>query len=173
MKNILLTILIVPTIWFCTTNKNISKNEIKKDSILVVKEIKIDTIKLFEYKEIEKPTSNEINLKCDSTSFNQNYKSGKVEYRIIKEKGLVRVVIKTDTITNIIKDSYYSKLYKKDSLQKTKIETKKEKLIIKEPSFWQNILTNIWRVFFWIFFILFVLGFSLSDLIISIVKLNK
>lgn len=175
MANFLLVFSLILLLFFnCKPKEILTKEKNTKDSIVYVDKIRIDTIKLFEKIEIEKPTENEINLKCDSTSFNQNYKSGKIEYKIIKEKGAVRVVIKTDTISKIIKDSYYSKLYKKDSISKIKEFHSKEKTIIKkENNFWQNILLNIWKILFWIFFTLWILGITFNDMITTIFNLNN
>lgn len=154
----LITLIAILLAFGCKTAKDANKEVIKNDSIIYVDRLKVDKIQLFEKIEKLNPTENEINLKCDSTSFKQSFKNGSVKYKIIKEKGTVRLIFKTDTITNRVKDSYYSRLYKKDSLQK--VVKNKDKLIISKqnPSFIRILFAKIWQVLFWIIFFLWFLG---------------
>ncbi|MFA9290763.1 MAG: hypothetical protein ACEQSF_06065 [Solirubrobacteraceae bacterium] len=158
----LIAIIAILTALGCKTAKDVNKEIIKNDSIIYVDRLKVDTIQLFEKIETLNPTENEINLKCDSTSFKQSFKNGSIKYKIIKQKGDVRLIFRTDTITNSVKKSYYSRLSKKDSLQK--VVKSKDKLIIskQQPSFLQIIYNNIWKVLFWTIFVLWVLGITPS-----------
>lgn len=129
-------------IWSCNTQKNLVSEKSQKDSI------RIDTI--HDFKEIIKtePTQNEFSLKCDSSSFNQSFKSGAVQYRIVKEKGGVKVTFKTDTITKIVHDKY------KNSLQRVATKSEILKTSLQKPSFWQALFSNIWKILFWTIFVL-------------------
>jgi hypothetical protein len=171
MKNIILVSLLLFT--SCKTSKNISKNEIKKDSLVYVDKVKIDSIFIKEKIEIEKPTTNEVNLKCDSTSFNQSFKNSVLNYSIIKDKEKIRFIIKTDTITRFVKDSYVSKMNNKDSLQKVASKIEKIEISNQKPSFVQTLFSNFWKVAFWIIFVLYILlllGFNPLKFIIKLIK---
>jgi hypothetical protein len=158
MKNII----IVSLLFFasCKTSKDISKNEIKKDSLVYVNKVKIDSIFIKEKIEIEKPTINEVSLKCDSTSFNQSFRNGGLNYSIIKDKEKIRFVIKTDTITKFVKDSYVSKMNNKDSLQRVVTKIEKIEISNQKPSFVQTLFSNFWKVAFWTIFVLWILGIT-------------
>jgi hypothetical protein len=143
----IITILLVSGIWSCNSTKKVATTTQIKDSIVFVN--KIDTIR--EFKTIFKGFDTQLNFKCDSTALNQVYKSGDVQYKIIKEKGEIRFLIKKDTI--FLKDTYKSK--SKDSLQRVVNKSIENKTIVRKPFF-----ADFWKIAFFILLILWIFGIT-------------
>lgn len=135
----------------CTTSKKITSEKQIKDSIVYVDKIRIDTIR--EKITINDGIDNEINFKCDSTALNQSYKSGGVQYRIIKEKGEIRFVIKKDS--SVCVDKYQSTLKIKDSLQRVVNKSIQSKEIVRKP-----FLSDIWKIAFFVLLGFWILGIT-------------
>lgn len=141
---ILIGILLFGILISCGSRKSIS-TEKQRDSIQIVEKIKIDTFKIIEKVTVTEPVYNEVNIPCDSTYFESKYQSGAVKYKIIKEKGNVRVVFEKDSLRNFEKELYHRALSEKDSLLKVVDKQKSEKKVVRE-SFW----SGLWK---WLFFL--------------------
>lgn len=142
----------------CVTKKEITKNEVKKDSINIENK---KTITSKDYSEIKKfisePFKTELNIVCDSTDFNQSLSSGKNSYNITKEKGKVKIVFEKDS-SSIICQNQYKVLLEENNSLKTQINSFKEtnnEQVVKKPFF-----ANLWQILFFIVFILWILGIT-------------
>ena len=153
MKKLITIFLIIFLTFSCTTRKVEKENEkivyvdkIKRDSIFINKEIiKTDTI------------FNEILVDCDSTSFSQSFGDSKSNIKIIKEKGKVLIKYVKSPSETIYKNIYVEKEEKRDS-----VVSEKNIKVIKEnkTTFLENILNNIYKVGFFIIFVLWIFGIT-------------
>lgn len=149
MKNIslILTCLILAS---CVSKKEITKSETEKTEI---NKVRIDTIikdKIIHETEF---FTNEILIPCDSAKLKQSFKIGKNAYKIIKEKGEVKIVFKRDSSRSICESQYKVLITQNDSL-KTKLSTF-NKEVIKKP-----FLSDFWKIAFFIILILWILGIT-------------
>ena len=135
----------------CNTSKKVIQEKQIKDSIVYVDRVRIDTIR--EVKTINQGFDTEINFKCDTTALNQSYKSGGVQYKVIKEKGQIKFIIKKDS--SLCVDRYQSILKSKDSLRKVINESIKTKKIVRTPFF-----ADFWRIAFFILLFLWIFGIT-------------
>jgi hypothetical protein len=142
----------------CVAKKEVSKSDIKKDSITIENNnVRIDTI--FKERIIHNTEffTNEITIPCDSAKFNQSFDLGKIKYKIIKEKGSVKVVFKRDS-AHFKQTNEYKYIYRQnDSLKRlvsihNKIEKKE---VVKKPFF-----SGLWKILFFILLPLWILGIT-------------
>lgn len=156
LLEILLIIFIIFIVCFgiltsCTTTKSLSKSDKTKDSIVIVEKIRIDTIreKIIESKGFD----SEINFKCDSSALNQSYKSGGVQYKVIKEKGEIKFIIKKDS--SFITEKYKSLWQSKDSLQRVVNKSIESSKIVRKPLF-----SDFWKIAFFVLLGFWVFGIT-------------
>ena len=135
----------------CIPTKNLSKSDKSKDSILIVEKIRIDTIK--ETITINKGFDSEINFKCDSGTLDQSYKSGGVQYKVIKEKGGIRFIIKKDS--SFITEKYKSLWQSKDSLQRVVNKSIESSKIVRKPLF-----SDFWKIAFFVLLAFWAFGIT-------------
>jgi len=142
----------------CVTKKEVTKETDKKDSINTeTNKVRIDTI--FKDRVIHETEffTNEILIPCDSAKFSQSIKSGKTSYKIVKEKGQVKVVFKRDSSTSICENQYKVLTIENNSL-KSKISSLNQtqtKEVVKKPFF-----ANLWQILFFVILILWILGIT-------------
>lgn len=160
---ILITILLTSGTWSCVSKKEVTKNTDKKDSINIeTNKVRIDTIYKERIVQMFEPIYNEVEIPCDSTKFNQSFKSGKTSYKIIKERGQVKIVFKKDS-SNLICENQYKVLYRENAALKSKISSLDKtfsKEVVKKPFF-----ANLWQILFFIIFVLWILGITPKFLI--------
>lgn len=144
----------------CNTQKKVTEKIVKKDSIIYVTKLKVDTVKITETKTISEPVNNDIVIPCDSLKYYQELASGKTRIIIKKEKGLVRIIYKKDPSESSNKEVYKNSVQKNDSIKATKseISTKNETVI--EKTFWQKITSDIWKLLFFSILILWLIGIT-------------
>lgn len=139
----------------CVAKKEISKTE---ETTVENKSVRIDTIFKERIKTIFESVNNEVIIPCDSTKFNQSFDVGKIKYKIIKEKGSVRVVFKRDS-SQFKQSNEYKYIYREnDSLKRIISIQKKE--IVKKPFF-----ANLWQILFFIILFLWFFGITPKFLI--------
>jgi len=120
---LLLTIFLTSATWSCITKKEVTKTTEKKDSINIENSYKqIDTVYKEKLVHLFEPLYTEVEIPCDSTKFNQSFKSGKSSYKITKEKGHVKIVFKRDS-SSIKCESEYKVLYRENNALKTQISS--------------------------------------------------
>lgn len=153
----------------CATKKSVSNQDIKKDSIIIENKIvQIDTIYKERIKTIFEQVNNDVLIPCDSSNFTQSFESGKIKYKIIKEKGSVRVVFRRDS-SHFYQSNEYKYIYRQnDSLKRLisihdKIEKKE---VIKTP-----FLANLWRIAFLMLLVLWIFGITPRFILDSIMRL--
>lgn len=158
-------ILLTSATWSCATKKSVATQDIKKDSIVVEnKTIRIDTVKEFKTIRITEPSENKIIIKCDSTAFNQVFKSGRSSYEIIKKNGVIKFDIKNDSSTCVDYQKYQKTIIKNDSLKRIiSIHDKIEKKVI--------VKYNLWQIAFFVILILWIFGITPRFLIKIIFKI--
>ena len=144
----------------CNTQKKVIEKVVKKDSVVFVTKLKVDTVKITETKTISEPVNNDIVIPCDSLKYYQELASGKTRIIIKKEKGTVRIIYKKDTSENSNKEVYKNSVQKNDSIKTTKSETSTKNKIVIEKTFWQKITSDIWRLLFFSILILWVIGIT-------------
>ena len=153
MKKLITIFLIIFLTFSCTTRKVEKENEkivyvdkIKRDSIFINKEIiKTDTI------------FNEILVDCDSTSFSQSFGDSKSNIRIVKENGKVLIkYVKSPSETK------YEKIYIEKEEKKDSVVLDKSTKVIKEnkTTFLENVMNNIYKIGFFVTFILWIFGIT-------------
>lgn len=154
--SLILTCLILAS---CVTKKELTKNEIKKDSITIENNsVRIDTI--YKEKIIHNTEffTNEVLIPCDSAKFNQSFEVGKIKYKIIKEKGSVRVVFKRDS-SQFKQSNEYKYIYRQNDSLKRLISIEKKE-VVKKPFF-----ANLWKILFFIVLFLWFFGITPKFLI--------
>lgn len=144
----------------CSTQKRVKEKIVKKDSIISVTKLKIDTVKITETKTISEPVNNDVVIPCDSLNYYQELASGKTRIIIKKEKGLVRIVYKKDSTENSNKETIQSSFQKNDSIQNTKSEVSSTSETIVQKTFWQKITSDVWRLLFFSILILWIIGIT-------------
>ena len=144
----------------CNTQKKVTEKIVKKDSIIYVTKLKVDTVKITETKTISEPVNNDIVIPCDSLKYYQELASGKTRIIIKKEKGLVRIIYKKDPSESSNKEVYKNSVQKNDSIKVTKSETSTKNKIVLKKTFWQKITSDIWRLLFFSILILWVIGIT-------------
>ena len=154
--NIFLTCLILAS---CNTSKKVVEEKQIKDSIVYVDRVRIDTIKIENVKTVTLPTYNTIEIPCDSSSQKQSYTTGGTTYKIIKEKGKVRVVFVQKKDSCMSSHGYKSVLKSKDSLQKVVERYTQTKEVVKQ-SFWGMLKANLYMILFFIILVLWILGIT-------------
>lgn len=154
MKNITLTIVLLLMTWSCNTQKNISKNEIKKDSIRIESNVKTDSIKEKKVTKITEPSFNKISVPCNSGDFTQTLKVGGIEYTITLKDGKVDLIVHTKEKKEESIEKTKSKSSDKNSLQRVATKSEILKTSLQKPSFWQALFSNIWKILFWTIFVL-------------------
>jgi hypothetical protein len=158
MRSLILTIFLALGLWSCVAKKEVSKTEIKKDSVYITNEkIKIDTIYNEKIKTIFEKINNEITIPCDSAKFSQSIEVGKIKYKIIKEKGSVRVVFRRDS-SSFKQTNEYKSIYKQNDSLKRLISTREKtekKEVVKKPFF-----ANLWQILFFIVLFLWIFGIT-------------
>ena len=153
MKKLIVLVLITIFAFSCTTRKVEKENEkivyvdkIKRDSIFINKEIiKTDTI------------FNEILVDCDSTSFSQSFGDSKSNIKIVKENGKVLIkYVKTPS------ETVYEKIYVEKEEKKDSVVLDKSTKVIKEnkTTFLENVMNNIYKIGFFVTFILWIFGIT-------------
>ena len=153
MKKLITIFLIIFLTFSCTIRKVEKENEkivyvdkIKRDSIFINKEIiKTDTI------------FNEILVDCDSTSFSQSFGDSKSNIRIVKENGKVLIkYVKTPS------ETVYEKIYVEKEEKKDSVVLDKSTKVIKEnkTTFLENVMNNIYKIGFFVTFILWIFGIT-------------
>ena len=153
MKKLITIFLIIFLTFSCTIRKVEKENEkivyvdkIKRDSIFINKEIiKTDTI------------FNEILVDCDSTSFSQSFGDSKSNIRIVKENGKVLIkYVKTPS------ETVYEKIYVEKEEKKDSVVLDKSTKVIKEnkTTFLENVINNIYKIGFFVTFILWIFGIT-------------
>ena len=153
MKKLITIFLIIFLTFSCTTRKVEKENEkivyvdkIKRDSIFINKEVlKTDTL------------YNEILVDCDSTSFSQNFGDSKSNIKIVKEKGKVLIkYVKTPS------ETVYEKIYVEKEEKKDSVVLDKSTKVIKEnkTTFLENVMNNIYKIGFFVTFILWIFGIT-------------
>lgn len=161
-------ILIILTLTSCGSSKSTYK-KYSNDSVVYVEKLFHDTIILKEKEIVSEPVYNEVQIPCDSTYFATKYSSGGVKYKIIKEKGEVKVIFEKDSLRQFEKVLYHKAIRERDSLTKVN-KSFVDKTEVKTSSFW----CVFWKWLFWIIFVLWVLNITpkyLIDIILS--KFNK
>ena len=144
----------------CNTQKSVKEKIVKKDSIIYVTKLKVDTVKITETKTISEPVNNDIVIPCDSLKYYQELASGKTRIIIKKEKGSVRIIYKKDSSENFNKEVYQNSVQKNDSIKVTKSETSTKNETVIEKTFWQKITSDIWRLLFFSILILWIIGIT-------------
>ena len=144
----------------CNTQKKVTEKIVKKDSIIYVTKLKVDTVKITETKTISEPVNNDIVIPCDSLKYYQELASGKTRIIIKKEKGSVRIVYKKDSTENSNKETIQSSFQKNDSIQNTKSEVSSTSETIVQKTFWQKITSDVWRLLFFSILILWIIGIT-------------
>ena len=144
----------------CNTQKSVKEKIVKKDSIIYVTKLKVDTVKITETKTISEPVNNDVVIPCDSLNYYQELASGKTRIIIKKEKGSVRIVYKKDSTENSNKKTIQSSFQKNDSIKATKSETTKKNETVIEKTFWQKITSDIWKLLFFSILILWLIGIT-------------
>ena len=153
MKKLIVLVLITIFAFSCTTRKVdkveekiVYVDKVKKDSIFINKEIiKTDTI------------FNEILVDCDSTSFSQKFGDSSSNIKIVKENGKVLIkYVKSPTETK------YEKIYVEKENKKDSVVLDKNIKIVKEnkTTFLENIMNNIYKIGFFVTFILWIFGIT-------------
>lgn len=158
MNKIITIVLLTLAIWACVAKKDLSKTDIKKDSIIIENNnIRIDTIYKERINTIFEQVNNEVTIPCDSTKFSQSFEAGKIKYKIIKEKGSVRVVFKRDSSSYKYSNEYKYIYRQNDSLKRliSTSDTTKSKEVTKKPFF-----ANLWQILFFIILFLWILGIT-------------
>ena len=144
----------------CNTQKRVKEKIVKKDSIIYVTKLKVDTVKITETKTISEPVNNDVVIPCDSLKYYQELASGKTRIIIKKEKGSVRIVYKKDSTENSNKETIQSSFQKNDSIQNTKSEVSSTSETIVQKTFWQKITSDIWKLLFFSILILWIIGIT-------------
>lgn len=144
----------------CNTQKRVKEKIVKKDSIIYVTKLKVDTVKITETKTISEPVNNDVVIPCDSLKYYQELASGKTRIIIKKEKGSVRIVYKKDSTENSNKETIQSSFQKNDSIQNTKSEVSSTSETIVQKTFWQKITSDVWRLLFFSILILWIIGIT-------------
>ena len=144
----------------CNTQKRVKEKIVKKDSIIYVTKLKVDTVKITETKTISEPVNNDVVIPCDSLKYYQELASGKTRIIIKKEKGSVRIVYKKDSTENSNKETIQSSFQKNDSIQNTKSEVSSTSETIVQKTFWQKITSDVWRLLFFSILILWLIGIT-------------
>ena len=144
----------------CNTQKKVTEKIVKKDSIIYVTKLKVDTVKITETKTISEPVNNDVVIPCDSLKYYQELASGKTRIIIKKEKGSVRIVYKKDSTENSNKETIQSSFQKNDSIQNTKSEVSSTSETIVQKTFWQKITSDVWRLLFFSILILWLIGIT-------------
>ena len=144
----------------CNTQKKVTEKIVKKDSIIYVTKLKVDTVKNTETTTISEPVNNDIVIPCDSLNYYQELASGKTRIIIKKEKGLVRIVYKKDSTENSNKKTIQSSFQKNDSIQNTKSKVSSTSETIVQKTFWQKITSDVWRLLFFSILILWIIGIT-------------
>lgn len=153
MKKLIFIFLISTLIFSCTTRKV----EVEKEKIVYVDKIKRDSI--FINKEVLKTDTlyNEIMVVCDSTKLSQSFGDSKSNIRIVKENGKVLIkYIKTPS------ETVYEKIYVEKEEKKDSVVLDKSTKVIKEnkTTFLENVMNNIYKIGFFVTFILWMLGIT-------------
>ena len=155
---LIIIVLLMSAICSCVAKKDLSKIDIKKDSITIENNnIRIDTIYKERIKTIFEQVNNEVTVPCDSTKFSQSFEVGKIKYKIIKEKGSVRVVFKRDS-SNFKQSNEYKYIYRQNDSLKRLISTHEKiekKEVTKKPFF-----ANLWQILFFIVLFLWIFGIT-------------
>ncbi len=144
----------------CNTQKKVTEKIVKKDSIIYVTKLKVDTVKITETKTISEPVNNDVVIPCDSLKYYQELASGKTRIIIKKEKGSVRIVYKKDSTENSNKKTIQSSFQKNDSIQNTKSKVSSTSETIVQKTFWQKITSDVWRLLFFSILILWIIGIT-------------
>ena len=153
MKKLITIFLIIFLTFSCTTRKVEKENEkivyvdkIKRDSIFINKEVlKTDTL------------YNEIMVDCDSTKLSQSFGDSKSNIRIVKENGKVLIkYVKTPS------ETVYEKIYVEKEEKKDSVVLDKSTKVIKEnkTTFLENVMNNIYKIGFFVTFILWIFGIT-------------
>lgn len=159
MKQILY-LLIGLLLFSCKTSKKVTEKIVTKDSLVYVEKVRVDTVKIVETKTITEPIYNEIEIPCDSLDYYQKIANGKVQFKVVKEKGKVKIIYKQDSLVDKYKLLYFKSINKLDSISKIKnisVSTQKEVI---QKTFWQSLLENIWKILFFIILVLWILGIT-------------
>lgn len=154
--SLILTCLILAS---CVAKKEISKTE---ESTVENNSVRIDTI--FKEKTIHNTEffTNEVLIPCDSAKFSQVFEVGKIKYKIIKEKGSVRVVFKRDS-SSFKQSNEYNYVYRQNDSLKRLISIEKKE-VVKKPFF-----ANLWQILFFIILILWVFGITPKFIITKLI----
>ena len=147
-------------IFSCNTQKRVEEKIVKKDSIIYVTKLKVDTVKITETKTISEPVNNDVVIPCDSLNYYQELASGKTRIIIKKEKGSVRIIYKKDPSESSNKEVYKNSVQKNDSIKATKSETSTKNETVIEKTFWQKITSDIWKLLFFSILILWLIGIT-------------
>jgi len=158
MNKLIIIVLLTSAICSCVAKKEVSRSEIKKDSITIEKNLKIiDSIQEKKTTKTTEPTSNKISIPCKDGDFNQALKVGGVEYTISVKDGKVELIVNTkekkeETVeVNQVKSSD-KELSKIEIKEHEKIEKKE---VVKKPFF-----ANLWQILFFIILILWAFGIT-------------
>jgi len=152
----------------CQTQKKVIEKIVTKDSLIYVTKYKTDSIKIIERDTITVPFNNYIQIDCDSTKFEQTLNTGKSNLNIKKEKGKVFINYNQEILVNKYKSLYEQSLIKIDSISKIKnTSLESTKTIIKE-TFWQSLLSNIWKLLFFIVFILWIFNITPINILLKL-----
>lgn len=142
----------------CGTKKNISNNDIKKDSIVIDNTtIRIDTIYKERIKTVFEQINNEVTIPCDSSNFTQSFGVGKTSYNITKSNGAVRVVFNRDSL-EFLQSNEYKSIYRQNDSLKRLISSHDKGQIIKETK--KPFFADIWKILFFIVLVLWVFGIT-------------
>lgn len=140
------------------------------DSVSKVRESEREKIFDKEVTIVEKPIYVEIEAECDSSDLKQIVDTGGNKFEIEKRDGKILIRYKKDS-TELSKYKEYNRelIKERDSLLIVKSETdtiiiekvidSKETLVVK-TSWKDNLLKNLWFIFFIIIFVLWLFGFT-------------
>ncbi len=161
----LLFVLICSILIGCKTSKKITDSQVKKDSIVYVNKYKTDTIRTEKIVRVTEPVYTEVKIPCDSLKYSSSFDNGKVRYKIIKEKGEVKVIFQKESLTNTYKSEYEKTTQKYDSISKVLKDIKNSSKEVVTQTFWQKLVSNLWFALFVLFFILWLFGVTPKFLI--------
>lgn len=154
MKKLIFIFLITTLIIFSCTTRRV---EVEKEKIVYVDKIKRDSI--FINKEVLKTDTlyNEIMVDCDSTKLSQSFGDSKSNIRIVKENG--KVIIK---YVKAPSETVYEKIYVEKEEKKDSVVLDKSTKVIKEnkTTFLENVMNNIYKIGFFVIFVLWMLGIT-------------
>lgn len=154
MKKLIFIFLISTLIIFSCTTRRV---EVEKEKIVYVDKIKRDSI--FINKEVLKTDTlyNEIMVDCDSTKLSQSFGDSKSNIKIVKENG--KVLIK---YVKVPSETVYEKIYVEKEEKKDSVVLDKSTKVIKEnkTTFLENVMNNIYKIGFFVTFILWIFGIT-------------